>query len=123
MSESVTVARAEFTLRQEQVVGLQRRTAVRYRCALATSGWLSLPSGDTLETWIVNLSAAGIGLSLPHPLELGMALVVHLRGPALGAGLALPARVIHATPEDEGSWRVGCAFDRRLNAETLTALL
>src|SRR5690349_13017105 len=123
MTESLIPARAEFTLREEQVVGMQRRTAVRYRCAIATAGRLSFAAGEALDTWIVNLSEAGIGLNLARPLERGTALVVHMRGPATSAEVALPARVVHATEEADGSWRVGCQFDQRLKPDALAALL
>jgi hypothetical protein len=73
---------------------MQRRTAVRYRCALATPGWLSFADGGTLEAWIHNLSEAGIGLNLPRPLEPGVALAVRMRGPAREGEVALPARAL-----------------------------
>jgi hypothetical protein len=114
---------AEFTFSGEKIEAMQRRTAVRYRCALATAGRLSLPGGDTLETWILNLSETGIGLNLARPLEPDTPLVVHLRGPTPGAEVELPARVVHTTPEPDNTWRVGCVFDRRLKAEALAALL
>ena len=114
---------AEFTFSGEKIQAMQRRTAVRYRCALATAGRLALPGGVTLETWILNLSETGIGLNLDRPLEPGTALVVHLRGPTPGAEVELPARVVHATSEPDNSWRIGCVFDRRLKAAALAALL
>jgi hypothetical protein len=123
MSGLPTPARAEFTFEREQLVGMQRRTAVRYRCALATVGRLELADGGILETWILNLSETGIGLNLPHPLEAGTPVVIHLRGPAAGATVALAARVVHATPEPDASFRIGCAFVERLKPDALAALL
>ncbi len=58
-----------------------------------------------------------------RPGERGTALVVHLRDPAGGPGVALPARVVHATQEPDGTWRIGCAFDQRLKADAVAALL
>ncbi len=123
MLEPITPARAEFTFSGEKIQAMQRRTAVRYRCALATAGRLSLPGGVVVDTWILNLSETGIGLNLASPLEAGTPLVVHMRGPSAGPEVALAARVVHATPEPDGSWRVGCVFDRRLKAEALAELL
>jgi hypothetical protein len=42
MSNIPAPAEAEFPLLERQVVGLRRRSAVRFRCALGTLGWLSL---------------------------------------------------------------------------------
>jgi hypothetical protein len=123
MPEPNTPAQAEFTFSGNKILGMQRRTAVRYRCALGTIGRLALPDGSALETWIHNLSETGIGLITSHPLEAGLALVIHLRGPAPGGEVALSARVAHATAEADGTWRVGCAFKRRLKAEALATLL
>ena len=123
MAEPAPPNRAEFTFGKEQVVGMQRRTAVRFRCALATAGRLSFAAGETVDTWILNLSEGGIGLNLSRSLELGTPLVVHMRGPAEGAEVALPARVVHSTQEADGSWRVGCQFEHRLKPDALAALL
>jgi hypothetical protein len=123
MAEPTAPAQAEFTFSGEKILAMQRRTAVRYRCALATPGWLTLPDGGTLETWIHNLSETGIGLNAGQRLEPGTALVIRLRGPAPGGEVALGARVVHTTAEADGSWRVGCAFTHRLKAESLAALL
>jgi hypothetical protein len=123
MTEPSTAAQADFTFSSEKILAMQRRTAVRYRCALGSAGWLSLPDGGTLETWIHNLSETGIGLNMPDPLEEGLRLVIHLRGPAPGSHVALAARVVHSTQEPDGSWRVGCVFEQRLRAEALAALL
>jgi hypothetical protein len=123
MADPTAPAQAKFTFSGEKILAMQRRTAVRYRCALATPGWLTLPDGGILETWIHNLSETGIGLNAGQPLEPGTALVIRLRGPAPDSEVALGARVVHTTPEADGSWRVGCAFTHRLKPEGLAALL
>ncbi len=123
MPDPTPAAEAEFTFSSEKILAMQRRTAVRYRCALATPGWLSLADGSTLEAWIHNLSETGIGLNVARPLEPGTPLVVRMRGPAREGLVALPGRVVHSTAEADGSWRIGCAFDQRLRPEALAALL
>ena len=115
---------AEFTLAERQVVAMQRRTAVRYRCAVGTLGQLSAAgSRESRDIVVSNLSETGIGLSLDQPLEKGAHVVIRMRGPASGRVITLPSRVIHVSPEGEGSWRAGCAFEERLLPETLLALL
>jgi hypothetical protein len=123
MPDPTPDAEAEFTFSGEKILGMQRRTAVRYRCALATPGWLFFADGGTLEAWIHNLSETGIGLNLSRPLDPGVALIVRMRGPAQEGQVALAARVVHCSPEGDGSWRVGCVFDQRLKPEALAALL
>jgi hypothetical protein len=115
---------AEFTLAERQVVAMQRRTAVRYRCAVGTLGHLSIAgSAENRDIVVCNLSETGIGLSLDQPLETGAHVVIRMRGPAASHVVTLPSRVIHVSPDGEGSWRAGCAFEERLMPEMLLALL
>jgi len=111
-------------LAERQVVAMQRRTAVRYRCAVGTVGQLAVAgSPECRDVVVCNLSDTGIGLSLKEPLEKGIQVSIRLRGPAAGGVVVLPSRVIHVTPESDGTWRAGCAFDGRLMPETLLALI
>ncbi len=125
MSEDTVIApEAEFTLLKRQLVGLQRRSAVRYRCALATLGRISFPeTGEVLETWIANLSEAGIGLNLPKSIDPGISLTIFLKGPNHDGAVRLTAKVVHSTPEADGSFRIGCEFETRLQPEQLESLL
>jgi hypothetical protein len=79
------------------------------------------PAG--LEVWAYDLSESGIGLNLPHPLELGSAVVLDFRGWMSAQWVTMSARVVHATKQDESTWRIGCQFERRLDRKTLQALL
>lgn len=124
MSDNMIAPEAEFTLLKRQLVGLRRRTSVRYRCALATLGQIYFPqTGQRTETWIANLSEGGIGLNLNCPLEGGTSIVIYLKGPNQSGTVTLLARVIHATKETDGSWRVGCEFANKLQPEMLDDLL
>jgi hypothetical protein len=115
---------AEFMLAERQVVAMQRRTAVRYRCAVGTQGQLSVAGhSESRDVFVSNLSEKGIGLTLNQPLETGARVVIRMRGPAPSNVVTLPSRVIHVSPDGEGSWRAGCAFEERLMPETLLALL
>jgi PilZ domain-containing protein len=124
MTEPINTVEAEFTLLKQKFNGVKRRAAERYRCALATFGKLYFPAdGFCLEAWAHNLSDSGIGLNVDRSLAAGTPLLVRLRGAVRNLTISLPARVVHSTQELDGSWRVGCAFDRQLTVEELEALL
>ena len=124
MSTIPASAEAEFPLLERQVVGLQRRSVVRFRCALGTLGWLSLSdSRDRCEVWVANLSKAGIGLIAGQALAPGTPVVIRLRGPNPGTAVALSACVSHAAPEANDMWRIDCTFAARLTDEAFDRLL
>jgi hypothetical protein len=124
MSDQIIPLEAEFTLLKKDLRGIKRRAAIRYRSALATLGKLIFPeSTETWDAWISNLSETGVGLNLSAALEAGRPLVLLLKLPTQRLTLRLPARVIHSTPEVDGTWRVGCEFANKLTPEELDALL
>jgi hypothetical protein len=123
MSESTVPVEAELTLFRPKLNKVRRRTAERYRCALASAGTLLFPvSGESMIAWLNNLSVTGIGLNLPRPLDAGMELVIQVRIET-GPPVRLPGRVVHCTAEVDGTWRVGCHFHAPLDAEVLESLL
>jgi PilZ domain len=125
VSEMNVPAVGDFTFLERQVVAMQRRTAVRYRCAVGTPGRLSFPDGrESRDIWVYNLSETGIGLNLAAPpLQANTPVIIRLRGPAQGSTVDVAARVVHVTPEADGTWRIGCAFEERLTEEALKSLL
>jgi hypothetical protein len=58
---------------------------------------------------IRNVSSAGIALSTSRSFDPGTELVIELSAKRKSV-LRLPVRVVHATPEKEGRWVIGCAF-------------
>jgi hypothetical protein len=124
MAESTVPIEAELTLFRPKFNKIRRRTAERYRCALASAGRLFFPNtGETMTAWLNNLSVTGIGLNLPRALDAGKDLVLQVRIEGTSVPLKLPARVVHATSEVDGTWRVGCTFDQPLSDEVLESLL
>jgi hypothetical protein len=101
-----------------------RRATVRYHCAPATLGRLQLPPREEMQnTWVLDISLAGVGLLLGRALEPGLAVVIHM-GDRSGARVYdLPAQVIHATKEISGDWVVGCRLDTSLTQDDLDALV
>jgi hypothetical protein len=65
-----------------------------------------------------DVSPAGIGLNMSRRFEPGSELIVELAGGPDGV-LRLPARVVHATLEENGCWIIGCAFATPLSQEEL----
>jgi PilZ domain len=123
MAESTVPIEAELTLFRSKFNKVRRRTAERYRCALASAGKLFFPgTGETMTAWLNNLSVTGIGLNLPRSLDAGQELVIQVRVEG-GPPIKLPARVIHSSSEVDGTWRVGCTFDTQLDDDVLEALL
>ena len=73
MAESTVPIEAELTLFRSKLNKVRRRTAERYRCALASAGKLFFPgTGETMTAWLNNLSVTGIGLNLPRSLDAGL---------------------------------------------------
>jgi hypothetical protein len=124
MSQSI-LPEKEFTiLFRRPLLRQEYRAAKRYCCGRAPVLVHVLLEPEDREAWASNLSETGIGLNLPYRLEVGSAVVLRLRGGWWPAkSVSMPARVIHATEQEDGTWQVGCAFERRLDAETVEALL
>jgi hypothetical protein len=102
----------------------ERHEAERYGCCKAILVQLNVTTKPTdLAARACDLSATGVGLNLPYRLEVGSAVVLLLRGRRTATWMTMSARVAHATEHEGGAWRVGCAFERRLESETLEALL
>jgi len=124
MTEPLTGVEAEFTLLKHHFTGIRRRTAKRYRCALATLGKITFPGENaSLEAWAHNLSESGIGLNLDRSLPEGVVVNIRLKGPQSDGALTVAAKVAHSTQQLDGTWRVGCAFEQELTPEQLELLL
>jgi hypothetical protein len=122
MLERAIPVEAEFTLLKKNIKGGRVRLGARYRCALATLGRLVFTeTGSISEVWIHNLSKKGIGLNLDRPIDVQTPVVVHLKNSF--TSFRLGARVIHATPQADGTWRIGCELLDELTPEMLDDLL
>jgi PilZ domain len=65
-----------------------------------------------------NISRNGIGLSLKKRFEPGTPLLIELsESPRVSRHLA--AHVVHATPDKNGRWIIGCRFDCPLSLEEM----
>ena len=123
MLDAKLAVEAEFTLLRKQIMGIKRRKAERFRCPIASLGKLNVPqSEENIEVWVKNLSRTGIGINLSKPLEIGTDVIVCLKGPDQKA-FRKASRVVHATAEVDGTWRVGCEFSTELTEDELDSLL
>jgi PilZ domain len=106
----------------DQGMEVERRAVVRYLCDHEAS-YYELPKCQRRWARVRNISTAGIGLVLCAPIDPGTDLVIEMKTMDPDTSLILPARVVHATMQEEGSWIVGCKLLSKLAEEDLLALL
>ena len=87
---------------------------------------VTLSSTQPVDTaWmgrVRDVSAGGIGLSMKTRFDSGMALIVELsERPKVLRHLLV--HVVHATPEGNGRWTIGCTFDCPLSPQELETFL
>ena len=124
MSDHIPTEREFTVFSHRPPLDKERRATRRYRCGPATLVIVSLATSSTnVEAWAHDMSELGIGLKLPYPLEVGAVVMLRLSARRPVGPLNIAARVAHATAQEDGAWRVGCAFEQRLDPETLEALL
>jgi hypothetical protein len=69
-----------------------------------------------------DLSTRGVGLVVADRIEPGASLVVALCG-RLGSSLLLAAQAVHATPQADGRWHIGCRLTPQLDDAELALAL
>jgi hypothetical protein len=102
----------------------ERRAAPRYPCGGHGTSRLVVRH-DLAAHWArpCDVSVGGICLLLAHRVEPGATLTIQPRSRPERLVPPLNAAVVHARPAAEGSWRVGCTFERRLTCEQLDQFL
>ena len=75
------------------------------------------------DVWLMgtsqDLSAGGISFILHRRFDPGTLLTIELERPKRCTWSQLLARVLHATPQPDGHWRLGCALVHALSEEEL----
>ncbi|MFN4259483.1 MAG: PilZ domain-containing protein [Gemmataceae bacterium] len=94
----------------------ERRAWVRYPCQLET---MYQPGRGRLDQrwWFAtvrDISANGIGLILQRPFAPGEQIAVALYNPAQDLSRTVGATVVHAAPQEDGNWLIGCTFVEQL---------
>jgi hypothetical protein len=119
MSEHLSLLPAKAS---QHAAELERRASVRYQCSEEIS-CSSLAPFDRLSGKARDISRGGVALILGARIRVGTEVLIDLKTRNPGIALTLRARVVHATPEAEGSWIVGCEFISMPTEEQILALL
>ena len=105
----------------------ERRAVVRYPSTLQAVCTHALVPNEQRAAWpatVRDLSTKGVGLILPRAFAPGTLLMVMLRSSIDQASFhTLSAMVIHATPQEDGQWLIGCEFIGQLPQAALSELL
>lgn len=107
---------------------VERRAWVRLPTSQAVScqPLASPTAGETETAWLgrlLDVSPGGLALLLSRRFEAGTLLIIELSDQAKGRVRALGVRVVHATPEKESRWIIGCKFVSPLTEEELQTLV
>src|SRR4051794_21485827 len=96
----------------------ERRTSPRFRLDRPTIARLYIPGADQSHAaWVQDISLGGASLVCGKSFEPFRLLRLELsRGEVPHE---LPARVVHAEEQPDGTWRAGCEFLPRLTSEDL----
>jgi hypothetical protein len=101
-----------------------KRATVRYRCAPATIGKLYVSDDHEYQhSWLVNLSAGGVGLILTRPVPRGSFVLIHIKSNHPGKTYELAAHVVYCNALPHGEWNVGLELATPLSPEDLDLLL
>lgn len=97
----------------------------RYRCF--TQSYCQPGVGRLENFWwrsqIQDISISGIGLLLSKRFRPGTPLAVELPDPEGKSARKLLTRVVHAYPQAEGGWLLGCALIDKLSHDEIEALM
>jgi hypothetical protein len=72
---------------------------------------------------LVDISRGGLALRMAWPMQAATLLVLDLSDHSSGEPHSFLVRVVHATLEREGRWKIGFAFTHPLSEQELQALL
>jgi hypothetical protein len=113
-----------FGGRRKKPTAPDDRSWVRFPCHVQSSYHIvAEPDGRLRPAQVLNISASGIGLLVEQAVETGALLSLELWNATGDAFQAILACVVHATPQGEGHWALGCNFIRELTVAELQALL
>lgn len=99
------------------------RAWVRFPCQAKTSLRAVVSAASEQETaQVINISAGGLAVQASRPYESGTLLSLELGGGGQPAR-TVQARVVHAVPQPNGQWLLGCTFVSELGEQDLLALM
>jgi c-di-GMP-binding flagellar brake protein YcgR len=101
-----------------------QRVWMRFECAVrAQIRSFSDPVDAPHAVQVLDISASGIGLLVPTPLQAGSLLTVDLLDQAGRKVCSILACIVHTKQRSDGSHAIGCNFIRELSEEELAALV
>ena len=124
MSAANPIVDADFTLLKRHMTKTGVRGARRYLCDLASFCRVIEALSETSNSaWVHDISTAGIGLNYFKELAATTTMTLRLRTAKDGGLITIGATVVHSTPEVNGTWRIGCVFQRELSENELDSCL
>ena len=87
-----------------------RRVARRYHCGLIPVHVYAPETATNLEAQAHHLTDQGLVLGVPQPLEVGCTLVIRMQAWQTLPATVMTAQAVNTSEEDDGGWRIGCAF-------------
>ena len=119
-----SIVEADLTLLKRQLPGAGMRGARRYRCDFVTLCRIIASQSESSDiAWVHDVSSTGVGLVYSQTLSVGATITLRLRKSDQSGVILIGAEVIHCTPEVNGSWRIGCRFERALTDDELDSCL
>jgi hypothetical protein len=109
--------------RREKHAPADQRTWIRFPCEIRASYQQVGGDGVSYDAQVQNISASGIALLVPAPVETGVLLTVELHAATGTEVRTILACVVHAASEGEGAWALGCNFIRELTEDDLNVLV
>src|SRR5262249_22129791 len=100
------------------------RVWIRFPCEADTV--VASTTGGEAERWpatVLNISASGIGLRAGRDFPVNALLSLELSDFGAEPARTVLARVVHATPQGDQEWMIGCAFTDALTDDELQKLL
>ena len=122
MSENIPVSQAESATPSTRS---ERRRTARFECR-RTNRWrlFATTACSSGEGTVHDISVDGISLTVNSELRPGLFLDLTLTGDnEKTASQSVLVRVRRVTPQQDGSWIVGCTFVKKLNQEELRGWL
>jgi hypothetical protein len=121
MSVEASLSRSAFAT---EFLSTERRALIRYPWSPEISCHLLSPN-RRVSWWarVHDISGSGIGLTLNTEFRVGAKLTIELHSLSRGYASALQAKVVHCAEQAEGTWKVGCSFERELREDELRDLL
>jgi|SRR5438445_3980733 len=98
----------------------ERRGWIRYLCDVVTSCQrVNAPDDSSVLAKIRNISQGGVNLIVSQPFEAGAILSVELPAGQGEPACTILGCVVHAQPQSNGEWVLGCSFVRELTDHDL----